>query len=630
MAIRATITAIALVLLGTLGSVAADSRHTILIVFDEDRDLPGLSVINQSLRDTFRAKLRGDVEFLSESLNLSQFKGPAYDATERDYFLRKYANKRPDLIVAVMEPALEFLLRDHQLLFPGVPIVFCGVDASDPDLNRLPANVTGVVVKRNWAPTVDIALRLQPDTKNIYVIGGTSDFDRRMQTIAQSNLAPYEKRVRIRYLTDLPMPQLVATVAKLPPQSGIVYLTLFRDGAGRAFVPHDALSQITRAASAPVFVALDQYLDLGVVGGRVYSTANTGRQAADMGVQILNGQQPPLIEQSAYADIFDWRQLKRWGFDETRVPPGSEIRHRQLTAWELYKSYIAAGIAIFILQTALIVALLVNHAQRRRAEARTIQAEAEVQRQRDELAHALRLTTLGELTASIAHEIRQPLTGILTNANAVNRLVTSRSMTAEEMNEALRDIEEDTTRIADTIHRIRELARKEQGHRVSVDMNCIVDDVLRLLSLDIRRKKIGVEFHRAEGTNVTGDPVQLRQVLMNLLVNAAEAIDGDRDGRRRIQIETNRRNGMVSIAVRDTGRGANDAELQRMFERFVTTKPDGLGMGLAISQTIVEAHHGRIWATRNEDRGLSLHVELPAARVDVREAQAQTESVMRS
>jgi signal transduction histidine kinase len=615
MGIRSTLTVMALVLLAAPAVYAAsDSRRTILIVFDEDRDLPGLTLINDSLRDTFKAGLRGNVEFLSESLNLSQFKDPGYAPMVRDYLGRKYATKRPDLIVAVMEPALEFVLRERQSVFAGVPIVFCGVDASDPDIRSLPPDVTGVLVKRNFGPTVETALRLQPDTQNVYVIGGTSPFDRRMQAIARTNLAPYKKRVRITYLTNLAMPQLLAAVARLPPRSSILYLTLFNDGAGRSFVPHDALEQIASAANAPVFVALDQYLDLGVVGGHVYSLAKTGRQAARMGIQILNGQKPPVMEEGVYADVFDWRQLKRWGLDEKRLPAGSEIRRRQRTAWESYRGYIVGGVTILLLETALIVGLLVSLAQRRQAEARARQAEADMHRQRDELAHTLRLTTLGELTASIAHEIGQPLTGILTNAKAVNRLVAARDMTPDEIQEALSDIEDDTTRVAETIHRVRALVRKEPGQRVPTDMNCVVDDMVRLLRMDMKLKDIDVEcIHGQPLPKVIGDPVQLRQVLVNLLVNAADAIDVDQHSTRKIRIGTSAVDSVVRVVVRDNGIGTTDQDLARMFDRFVTTKPNGLGMGLAISRSIVDAHHGRIWATRNEDRGLSLHVELPAA-----------------
>lgn len=622
--LRAILLSLAVLLLAVPASAAP--RRTVLLVFDESTALPGLAIINRSLRETFKSEFGGDIEFVSESLNLSQFKDPGYEGVLREHFTRKYANKRPDLIIAVMQPSLDFLLHDRQPPFPGVPIVFCGVDSSYLDTNPLPPTVSGVAIKRNYAPSLDIALRLQPDLHEVYVVGGTAAFDRQLQTIARRDLAPFESRVQITYLTDLPMPELLDTVSKLPEKSAVLYLTIFTDGAGAAFVPHDALAQLTAVANAPVYVAVDQYLDLGVVGGHVYSVDLHGRQAAQLGIRILRGEATPnltVIELAAYKDVFDLRQLRRWGFDESRLPPGSEVRHRTLSLWDRYSGYIVTGVSVAVLQTALIVGLLWSLAQRRRAdasareaEARRRQAEDESRRQRDELAHALRLTTLGELAASITHEIGQPLVAIQTNAHAVRRLASNGMMQPGELDEALSDIADDVKRATETIQRLRDLFRKQPSERTLLDMNGIVDDVVRLLRSDLKERNIRLEFRRAESLpNVSGDPVQLRQVILNLLMNAGDAIAREAAGKREIHIETqSSANGTVTVVVRDSGCGVDEPDLERMFERFESTKPDGLGMGLAISRSIVTSHRGRIWATRNGDRGLSLHVEIPVER----------------
>jgi C4-dicarboxylate-specific signal transduction histidine kinase len=247
------------------------------------------------------------------------------------------------------------------------------------------------------------------------------------------------------------------------------------------------------------------------------------------------------------------------------------------------------------------------------SEARRRHAEEEAQRQREELAHALRVATLGELTASIAHEINQPLTAIVTNADAVRRLLALEQGNTLEVGDALTDIADDAKRAAQTIHRLRALLRKEGGERVKVDIPALIDDVLRLLQSDLQGKDIAVAFTPGPSLPpVLGDPIQLRQVVLNLVVNAAEAIALDVDGPRAIQIEAGRpAAGRIVVAIRDSGIGVKEAELERIFDTFVTSKPQGLGMGLAISRSIVEAHDGRIWATRNEGRGLTLHVELP-------------------
>lgn len=169
----------------------AEARNNLLLVFDEDKDWPGLALINQGLQAVFKTEFKADVEFYTESLNLSQFNDDKYEKILSEHFRRKYADKQLDLIIAIMEPSLDFLLRNRDTLFPGVPIVFCGVEPSDLDLDMVRANVTGVLVKRTFVPTLEIALRLQPATRNVFVVGGTSRFDRQLQTIAQQELAAF-------------------------------------------------------------------------------------------------------------------------------------------------------------------------------------------------------------------------------------------------------------------------------------------------------------------------------------------------------------------------------------------------------------------------------------------------------
>lgn len=605
----------------------AEARKTVLLVFDEDKEFPGLAFLNRSLREVFKAELKSDVDFYSESLNLSQFNDPGYDEVVRDHFRRKYAGRQVDLIVAVMGPSLDFLLRHGETLFPGRPIVFCGVDTSDAMDKALRPNITGVVVKRSYGPTLDIALRLRPETRHVFVVGGTSRFDQRLQAIVRRELKSFESRAAVTYLTGLPMGGLLERLSTLPANSAVFYVSLFADGAGRAFVPHEALSRIAAAASAPVYVAVDQYVGQGAVGGHVYSIDTHGRQAAEIGVRILRGEPAsgiPVVESGAYQHLFDWRQLRRWGLDERRLPADSVIAFRTPTVWDLYKWYIVGGVTVLLLQSGLIVGLLMSRAQRRRAdsaaresEQRRRQAEEAARRQRDELAHALRVTTLGELTASFAHELNQPLAAILANAQSTRRLLAVDRAGPGDVEAALVDIAEDADRAAQTIRRLRSLFRKEHTERAPLDVNALVEDVLGLLRTDMRHKIIAVRVDRAEGLPcVLGDSIQLRQVILNLLVNAEEAIALTEDGPREIHLATSRPDpGHVAVAIRDSGIGVKDDELERIFEHFVSSKPQGLGMGLAISRSIVEAHGGRLWAARNDDRGLTLHLELPASPV---------------
>jgi PAS domain S-box-containing protein len=241
------------------------------------------------------------------------------------------------------------------------------------------------------------------------------------------------------------------------------------------------------------------------------------------------------------------------------------------------------------------------------------EAEDEARRQRDELAHAQRVTTLGELSASLAHEINQPLAAIVTNAQAAVRLLQRQGVVHTDVSEALTDMAADAQRASAIIRRLRALSRKEHSSQKGLDLDELIDDVVSLLRYDLASRGITV-LRAADSTVplVSGDPIQLQQVVLNLLVNASEAIEHAPDRPREIAIITTLLPpGLVEVAVRDTGIGAKEAELGRMFERFFSTKPGGLGMGLSISRSIVEAHGGHIRAEVNRDRGLTLRVELP-------------------
>jgi signal transduction histidine kinase len=614
-----------LALAGALLPGAPQARPNVLLLFDEDNDLPGLAVINRTLREVLRRELEDDVEIYSESLNVSQFKSPGHYGVMRDHLHRKYEGRRIDLVVAVMEPALDFLLRHGQAVFGDVPIVFCGADATDVQRRVLRPNVTGVLVERDFAPTLDIALRLHPGARNVFVVGGTSRFDRQLQAIARGHLQPFDSRIGIAWLTELAMEDLLGEVSSLPPHSVIYYLSLFADGAGHTFTPHQALARLAAVANAPIYASVDQFIGLGAVGGHVYSLATHGEQAATIALRILRGEAPsaiPVVALAAQSNVFDARQLERWGVDKRLLPAGSALEFRSPSAWNLYRRYIVGGISLILLQSILVVALLVNRAQRRRAEKereeseeRRRRTEEEARRQRDELAHAQRVATLGELTASIAHELNQPLTAILANAQSA-RMLLAADHSDPELNAALLDLVADASRAGETVHRLRALFRKEPAARTAIDVNALIDDVLRLLAQDIRSRDIRVRFLSGDSLpTIVGDSVQLRQVIINLLVNAAEAIDAAGEAPREIRVLTSLPDAAhIAVAIGDSGIGVKEADLERMFGHFVSSKPHGLGIGLAISRSIVEAHGGRIWATRNDVRGTTLHLLLPAER----------------
>ena len=374
----------------------APGHKRVLLLYDENTTLPGLAVLDENLRSTLSAGLQGNVNFYSESMNLSQFRDEQYEGILREYYSKKYAATKLDLIVGVMGPAVRFLLRHGAAIFPGVPVVICGADAADLKETAIGSDVTGLLVHRNFSGTLDVALRLQPDIRQVFVVGGTSAFDRQLQSAARQQLREFEGRVRVEYLTDLPLGSLLERVSSLPPSSAVLYTTMFADGAGRTFVPHNVVSQLSAAANAPVYVFVDQYLGRGAVGGYVYSLERHGQFAGNIGLRVLLGERPssiPIRELASQANLFDARQLKRWNLDERRLPAFSIVMFRAPSLWGEYWPYVVGGLVLILMQSALIAALLTNRVQRRRAQASLERAEE-------------RYRTVAEYAADVAFWIR--------------------------------------------------------------------------------------------------------------------------------------------------------------------------------------------------------------------------------
>jgi len=247
------------------------------------------------------------------------------------------------------------------------------------------------------------------------------------------------------------------------------------------------------------------------------------------------------------------------------------------------------------------------------------QAEEQAARQRNELAHLSRVTTLSELSGSLAHELSLPLAAILSNAQAAQRFLARGDANLAEVREILNDIVSEDKRAGEVIRRLRLLLKKGEVQRYSLGINEVVQDVLKLMRSDLVNQRVTVDIELAQNLpTVMGDPVQLQQVLLNLVVNACDAMTDCDTRERRLLIRTGMENGSSAVRVSVTDRGGSipEEKMEQVFEPFFTTKAKGMGLGLSVCRTIIVAHQGKLWATNNPDCGATFHFSLPIGGSD--------------
>jgi C4-dicarboxylate-specific signal transduction histidine kinase len=334
-----------------------------------------------------------------------------------------------------------------------------------------------------------------------------------------------------------------------------------------------------------------------------------------MAFRALQGEPPtaPAIEiRSNGVPVADWRALKRWGNSITRLPAGCEIRYRPRSLWEEHRRIILAALAVFLAQAMTIAALLAQRARRRKAEAETLNHRAE-------LAHVARVSTVGHLASALAHELNQPLGAILRNAEAAELFLQQEKPDLQELRAILSDIRKDDQRAGNVIDRMRALLKRRSFEPRLLSLNEVLKETLAVAVPDARCRHVNLSLETPAHTlSVRGDRIQLQQVLLNLILNGMDAMNGRQNGHRSVTIRAAVTSpGAVEVAVRDTGTGIAPADMPKVFDPFFTTKTNGMGMGLAISRTIIEAHGGKLYAENNNSGGATFRFTLPQEKAAI-------------
>jgi signal transduction histidine kinase len=593
---------------------AQPQQKRVLLLWGGRPDLPGNMAVNQAIRTALFREFATDVDLRFE------FAEPPADPDDpqqalRDFLRAKYAGQRFDLVIALANYAVTFTRLHARELFPDVPILCWGDESVIENWGAGPP-FTAVLGRLDAGAVLDFILRLRPETRRLVVVSGGSAFDNlRLQARVREALQPHAGRVEISYLSRLPLEDLKREVARLPEGTAILYSSVSGDASGRRLVNVDVLAALAEVANAPMFGLVESNLGAGIVGGVLLSQQRLSDETAKVAIRVLRGERVeriPIVI-SPPIPMVDWRQLRRWGIPEDRLPPDTLVHYREQSLWETYRWRVVGIAVVCLAQAMLIAALLVARARSRRAAEALRHAQAIADEQRQELAHLGRVAILGQLSETLAHELNQPLAAIVANAHAARRLLARDGQRLDEVLSSLQDIVESGRRAGDLIARQRGLLKRGQSHAQHLGLNEVAREVLDLAHSDLLRQKVSVAIETDPSLpEVAGDRAQLQQVLLNLIFNACDSMGKTPAPERKLRVTTSHEpRGAVHLQVADGGPGIPSADLERIFEPFVTSKPHGLGLGLAISRTIIANHGGRMWATNEPEGGAAFHVVLP-------------------
>jgi len=585
----------------------------VLLVFSEARDLPGNTLMEQAVKAAVLGNSTNRVEFFIESMDAAHFADPAHRQLFQNYIREKYQGLNLDLLMVFM--ARNYLLAREMsaALASNVPSVFVVINDLDlpPALGQPP--FTAIQQRFDVPGTIQFIFQLQPETRRVVVVTGTSAADELVRArVAQT--AHSIEGVAFEYWNNRPMNEVYQAAQTLPEGTVLLVGTVQHDITEQPFYTSQVVQTLAPLARVPVYAMGSSLIGSGAVGGSVLDFENLGASAGRLASRVLAGTpvtQFPVEVRSNGIPMVDWRAMQRWHIKPSRLPAKCVIRYQPHSLWEEHwQLFLLLGLGL-LAQAITIAALLV---QRQRKQS----AEAEILRQRTELAHASRVSMMGQLASALTHQLNQPLGAILRNAEAAEVYLQQEPPDLNEVQAILTDIRRDDKRAGDVIDRMRSLFRRQKLTLGPLDLRDLVADTLAMVQPDAAARQVRLEAEiPPQLPAAQGDRVHVQQVLLNLIFNAMDALKTVPAARRSVAVGlVCTPAGNLQITVRDGGTGVTPEHAGHIFEPFFTTKSDGMGMGLAISKTIIEAHGGDIWMHSRGMEGTTFTFLLPPAGCD--------------
>jgi signal transduction histidine kinase len=588
--------------------------RNVVILFSYSSTLPAYENILTGVKSTIRGNNDEPVNIITEYLDIGRSDNDDYARLIINMYNNKLKEFNIDLLITVGPGINELLLKYGSNELKALTIVNCDADIPGRITLRDLKIKNGIelLTKFNVSNTLKETFDMFPEYKNVYVISGVSSLDNYFSSLFRQIENEFEPSHSFKFISGLTIDSTINFVRAIPSNSIVVVPAFLLDAAKIPFSTPEVLEIIAKNSPAPVFPITDAAIKkTGGIGGYLFSYNNFGKEAGRISREILNGKQIRDIDVyqiNFYEHIYDWKELKRWHKDDLNILPSNSLFYNKETSFlELYGWYIA-GVMIFLLSQTLLILYLFRTNNRQKVITQQIQKTEHMHR---ELIREDRMAKMTELTASLSHELNQPLNAIQLNVQAGLQFLESGKLTDKLIRDIFERIARDDNRAGELIKSVRSMMKLELREMGKVDINTIIHETVNIYHSEAINQHIQLKINSQEHpVFVTGDKIQIQQIILNFMMNAAMAMKNTLPEKKLIEINQVLHNNMVTVSVRDFGIGIDETIKDNLFDPFITSRESGLGIGLALCRSIIERHNGKIWAENIDGGGAEFFFRL--------------------
>jgi signal transduction histidine kinase len=589
-----------------LATYSGGNVKNIVIFFSLNPAVPGYQSFLEGFRSSFYEQTDEPYNLLIEYLDVGRFPNDDHSKEVVSMYNERFKETKIDLVITVAPGTYKILNKLGLDALKTSPVINVELDnfIADSNLYKPDPNIFNINMKLDVGKTLRNAFNLFPDRKNVFVLSGISSTDSYFMSIARKVAKSFEKSHNFAFIQGLSIDSALIILRDSPAKSMVIIPSYLVDSRNIPMASTLFISAISIQNKVPVFTLSDNFIKRGGIGGYVFSFYKVGNETRKASIEILKGKSFNDInvnEEAFYQHMYDWKQLKRWNLEKSNlIPTDSIFYNKEFNFVSEYRWYLLLALLFVILETFLIVYLYkVNRRQKEFVKQKT---ENEILYRK--LVREERLLRMSELTASLSHELNQPLTAILYSAQAGKRFLESGKLDSIQAKEIFDNIIEDDKRAGGIISGIRSLMKSETREKETFILQDVIQDALNIYFTEAVQQNIQIRAIQPDKPVwVTGDKIQLQQVLLNLLSNAARAMGGMINADKIIEIRHQCNHSKVTVSVRDNGPGISAVIKNELFKPFVTTHKNGLGIGLSISRSIIERHGGSIKAENIEGGG---------------------------